>query len=108
MNEEEFRASFDAYLKNLFSNTQMEAQASANHHWAPGRLPYASGNLANVAFKLEKTPTGYKLYIDQNVAFYASIIDQEGYYTSRYWDILAASIIRKISDDWGGSLSNNG
>ena len=104
MTEEEFSLAFYAYILDVVNGIRGESVESYGHRWIPGRLPYDTGNLANNAFKITKTATGYKIYIDQGVAPYASEIDKGNYYTSRYWDDLCEGIIERISEDWGGSL----
>lgn len=38
--------------------------------------PYKTGNLRNNAIQILKTPTGYKIYVDLDVAPYAQWLDQ--------------------------------
>ena len=102
--EQEFRMMFDRYIRTLFSQIQAESAASYDHNWVAGRLPYDTGNLANNAFKLERTPTGYVIYLDPGLAPYIDDLDKSSYYTHGYWNALCRNMIERISVDWGGSL----
>jgi hypothetical protein len=108
MDDKSFVSAFGSYLEGLMGYERGISAGNSDHNWSSGSLPYDSGFLANSAFRLERTATGWRISIDTGMAPYADYINQAGYYTQGYWDALAMAIIKKISDDWGGSLTIGG
>jgi len=71
MTQEEFVLDLEGFLRTEYNITRSD-------------LPSDTGNLADNAYKLSKTDTGYKIYLDMNVAPYAGYLDQPGRSTAGY------------------------
>ena len=68
------------------------------------QLPYLTGNLAYNAFQIHKTNQGYELYIDLNIAPYASFIDRPDYRSYQYFDKAFKTFYNNLKADIEGNL----
>ena len=71
------------------------------------QLPYLwwlTGNLAYNAFQLHRTPEGYELSIDLNIAPYASFIDRQDYRSYQYFDKAFKTFYNNLKADIEGNL----
>lgn len=83
MTEEEFLWDFDQFI-----HTQFELYRKT--------LPYLTGNLSLNAYKLEKGPKGYKVYIDLSIAPYAEYINQTGKVHEGFFEKL---VVNRLMND---------
>ena len=84
------------------------------------RSPYDTGNLRYSGIKFLKTPNGFKIYVDENVAPYAIYLDGFESINARYpegwWSHICLKIINDMikkydkeqynSDEWQEGLGN--
>lgn len=87
MTEDEFIAEFE---KELYTQFNISKTLS----------PYKTGNLRENAIKILKTPTGYKIYVDMDIAPYAQWLDQypktQREHPIGWWNEICKDIIEKI------------
>ena len=105
MTEAEFRLDFENFIDILFEEYRHKLPRS---QWAgilnPKSKDRTTGNLRNNAYKLTKTSKGYKLWIDDSIAFYAKYIDEPGHVTQGYWNRVMQDITDRIAERYGGIL----
>lgn len=63
-----------------------------------------TGNLAYNAFQLHRTPEGYELSIDLNIAPYAEWIDRQDYRSYQYFDKAFKTFYNNLKADIEGNL----
>ena len=61
-------------------------------------LPYKTGNLSMNSFKLVRTSTGWKIYIDETIAPYAKYLDSKPK-TAGWWEFEALKFLTNLSID---------
>ena len=71
MTQDEFEADLEQFLYNTYNIVRSD-------------LPRDTANLADNAYKMVKTATGYKIYLDMNVAPYAGYPNDPGHVTANY------------------------
>lgn len=93
MTYEEFEADFENYINETFGIEKLKS-------------PYKTGNLRNNGYKLVKTDSGYKIYIDETAAPYAQYLDSKPKikreYPGGWWDEPMEDLINKIIERYGG------
>ena len=93
MTEKEFLADFDQFI-----HTQFEIYRKT--------LPYLTGNLSLNAYKLERTPNGYKIYIDLSIAPYAEYINQPGRVHEGFFEKLVVNqLMKDIQTKYGNYIT---
>ena len=91
MTEAEFLLDFEQFLR-----TQFELYRKT--------LPYDTGNLSLNAYNLEKTATGYKIYIDLNIAPYAEYLDNKGVHQNFFENLIVNKLLQDIQNRYGGLI----
>lgn len=97
MTEKEFREDLEKFIGELFNLKRP-------------LLPFDTGNLRNNAYKLEKTSSGYSLWIDPSIAPYVKYLVPEGSRTKKeylHWDDVCTQIINAIIQKYSDIKTNN-
>ena len=108
--KESLYAAIGQYISSIVENARLEARLSGSHNWGPGRLPYKTGNMANIAFELEQMDAShYRISIDTGIAPYTEDVDTDPrYYTQGFWDLFYQRVCRTIAAGIGPYLESLG
>ncbi len=86
--------------------SRVEFAVNKNFIQMRNELPFKTGRLAYQSFKLVKTDTGWKLYINLNISPYAVYLDDKPK-THGWWEIACNDFMRRLQLDLNGILRSD-